>query len=215
MSGRYSRRKGYRTEAKIRDLVRRAGVHCKRVPLSGSAPGWAGDLILAGRSFEVKARANGFRQAYRWLEGHFGLVLSADRCEPLIVLRLGDFLKHCQFRDSSQATSEQDCGTSFSQTSKVITQADLIEFIAQKTSEQRSMSYEDLTKEFALSPEAACWHLLHLWRDHLIEADSARPLQFVFQLLPDENIMDLDFRLTPLGEEYLWRCLEKKRVYHE
>ena len=214
MLGERSRPRGYRTKAKIRNLAGEAGFQRKRVPLSGSAPEWAADLVMAGRSFVVRARAGGFRQFYRSLKGHFGLVLSANRREPLVVMRLGDFLRHCQFRDSAQTgmpkTPEQDCGTGFSQTSKVITQADLIEFIAQKTSEQRSMSYEDLTKEFALSPEAACWHLLQLWRDRLIEADSARPLQFVFRLLPDENIMDLDFRLTPLGEEYLWRCLEKK-----
>ncbi len=102
MSGQRSRRKGYRVEAKIRGLAQEAGIECYRVPLSGSAPGWAGDLMLAGRSFEVKARGKGFRRFYRWMEGRFGLFLAADRKEPLLVLRLGDFLRACRFRDSSE-----------------------------------------------------------------------------------------------------------------
>jgi hypothetical protein len=88
-------------ESKIRKRVESAGMDCRRIPLSGSAPGWAGDLILAGRVFEVKGRGRGFRQLYRWLEDRFGLVMSADRREPLLVMRLGDFLRSCQFRDGS------------------------------------------------------------------------------------------------------------------
>jgi len=93
------RRKGYRLEAKVRAMATTAGTECVRVPLSGGAPGWAGDLMLAGRRFEVKARAAGFRRLYRWLGPHFGLVVAADRAEPLVVIRLGDFLRHCAFRD--------------------------------------------------------------------------------------------------------------------
>lgn len=98
MSGARSRRKGYRTEARVRALVAASGLDCRRVPLSGAAPGWDGDLVIGARTFEVKARAAGFRQLYRWLgERHFGLILSADREEPLLVLRLGDFLRECAF----------------------------------------------------------------------------------------------------------------------
>ncbi len=117
MSCKNSTGKDYRAEVKIQDLVRSQELEDKRITLPGSAPGWAGDLILAGRQLEVKARAKGFRRLYSWLEGHFGLVLSSDRCEPLIVLRLGDFLKHCQFRDTSQIavpkTPSGDSGTGF------------------------------------------------------------------------------------------------------
>ncbi len=67
--------------------------------------------------FEVKARANGFRQLYRWLEEHFGLVVSTENQEPLIVLRIGDFLKQLQFRESTQTdvpkTSGKDSSTLF------------------------------------------------------------------------------------------------------
>ena len=69
------------------------------VPLSSAAPGWAGDLMLAGRRFEVTARAAGFRRLYRWLGPHFGLIVPADRKEPLVVLRLGDLLRRCAFRE--------------------------------------------------------------------------------------------------------------------
>jgi hypothetical protein len=57
---------------------------------------------MAGRSFEVKARARGVGRLYRWLDGHFGLVLAADSREPLLVVRLGDFLRACRWRDAAQ-----------------------------------------------------------------------------------------------------------------
>ena len=93
------RRKGYRIEAKVRAMAITNGVECRRVPLSGAAPGWGGDLIIGSRTFEVKARAAGFRRLYGWLGPHFGLIVAADREEPLVVLRLGDFLRQCSFRD--------------------------------------------------------------------------------------------------------------------
>ncbi len=37
---------------------------------------------------EVKARAAGFRELYSWLDGRDVLVVKADRCEPLVVVRL-------------------------------------------------------------------------------------------------------------------------------
>ena len=103
MSGARSRRKGYRAEASARALIVASGLECRRVPLSGAAPGWGGDLVIGARTFEVKARAAGFRQLYRWLgDRHFGLIVTADRQEPLLVLRLGDFLRQCAFREPSQ-----------------------------------------------------------------------------------------------------------------
>jgi len=69
-----------------------AGLECRRVPLSGAAPGWGGDLVIGSRSFEVKARAQGFRQLYRWLgTKHFGVIVVADREDPLLVVRAADF----------------------------------------------------------------------------------------------------------------------------
>lgn len=59
----------------------------------------SGTLRLAGRLLMMKARVKGFRRLSRWLKGRDGLILSADQAEPLLVLRLGDFLRHCRFRD--------------------------------------------------------------------------------------------------------------------
>jgi Holliday junction resolvase len=96
VSGRAPRQKGDRAE---RDLVKRlqaAGIDAKRVPLSGSANGYPGDVhaVLGGRemTLEVKSRKD-FKTLYNWLEQRDGLVLKADRKEPLMVLRLSDVLE--------------------------------------------------------------------------------------------------------------------------
>jgi hypothetical protein len=58
--------------------------------------GWcwrcAGDIVLPllGRDLcvEVKARADGFRELYCWLNQRDVLIVKADRQEPLVVVRL-------------------------------------------------------------------------------------------------------------------------------
>ena len=45
-------------------------------------------LLGIDRRIEVKARGNGFRQLYEWLDGADFLIVRADRSEPLIVLPL-------------------------------------------------------------------------------------------------------------------------------
>jgi hypothetical protein len=74
-------------------LFQDAGLGAERVPLSGSAGGsFSGDLSvpLLGRDLcvECKARANGFRELYTWLDGRDALVIRADRREALVVVRL-------------------------------------------------------------------------------------------------------------------------------
>jgi hypothetical protein len=91
--GRGARQKGNRTERAIKHFLLQRGLTCERVPLSGSAGGrFAGDLLLtlAGRDLvaEVKARADGFRELYTWLDGRDLLIVKADRREPLVVLPL-------------------------------------------------------------------------------------------------------------------------------
>ncbi len=87
----------------------------KRVPLSGLPRGGAGDLMIGGRRFEVKTWGKGFRRLYRGLEDRFGLVLSANQKEPVVVMRLGDFLRSCRFREGVETvvskTPERDSGT--------------------------------------------------------------------------------------------------------
>ena len=63
------------------------------MPLSGAVGGrFAGDIVLPlmGRDLcvEVKARADGFRELYSWLNERDVLIVKADRQEPLVVVRL-------------------------------------------------------------------------------------------------------------------------------
>jgi hypothetical protein len=73
--------------------LQNGGLAAERIPLSGSAGGsFVGDLTVpllgADRVVEVKCRADGWRELYRWLEGRDLLVVKADRREPLVVLPL-------------------------------------------------------------------------------------------------------------------------------
>ncbi len=95
MSGRRSRSKGARTERSIVQALQANGIAAVRVPLSGAAAAggrFAGDIVLPllGRDLcvEVKARADGFRELYCWLNQRDVLIVKADRHEPLVVLRL-------------------------------------------------------------------------------------------------------------------------------
>jgi Holliday junction resolvase len=93
MSGRRSRSKGARAERGILNALKASGIAAVRVPLSGAVGGrFAGDVVLplTGRDLcvEVKARADGFRELYRWLDPRDVLIVKADRREPLVVVRL-------------------------------------------------------------------------------------------------------------------------------
>lgn len=91
--GRASRDKGNRAERAIVRFLQERGFAAERVPLSGSAGGsYLGDLTLpvlnVDRVVEVKCRANGFRELYRWLVDRDILIVKADRSEPLVVIPL-------------------------------------------------------------------------------------------------------------------------------
>jgi Holliday junction resolvase len=93
MSGCHSRSKGARTERSIVNALKASGFAAVRVPLSGAVGGrFAGDVVLPllGRDLcvEVKARADGFRELYGWLDGRDVLIVKADRREPLVIVRL-------------------------------------------------------------------------------------------------------------------------------
>lgn len=95
MSGRRSRQKGNRVERGIVRALVANGLAAVRVPLSGAVGGrFSGDVILPilGRDLcvEVKARADGFRELYSWLENRDVLIVKADRREPLVILRLSE-----------------------------------------------------------------------------------------------------------------------------
>jgi Archaeal holliday junction resolvase (hjc) len=91
--GRASRQKGNRAERAIVKFLQDRGFAAERVPLSGSAGGsYLGDLTVpileVDRVVEVKCRADGFRELYRWLIDRDILIVRADRSEPLVVLPL-------------------------------------------------------------------------------------------------------------------------------
>lgn len=111
--GRASRQKGNRVERAVVRALQAAGFGAERVPLSGSAGGsYLGDLTtpLMGVDLvvEVKARANGFREMYGWLEGRDVLVVKADRREPLVVLplRLATEIAAAAERDHKHGTND-------------------------------------------------------------------------------------------------------------
>ena len=93
--GKKSRDKGNRRERELVKLFQSWGLKAERVPLSGAAKGsFAGDVDVyrvnadAPLCGECKAKANGFRQLYTWLE-HDGadyLALKADRKPWLFVV---------------------------------------------------------------------------------------------------------------------------------
>jgi hypothetical protein len=89
--GKGPKRKGSRVEREVLALLKGAGLEAKRVPLSGSAPDYPGDLEVElpglGRVLvEVKARKRLALEA--WLEGRGLLVLKPDRRPPLAVMPL-------------------------------------------------------------------------------------------------------------------------------
>lgn len=96
MSGRAPKQKGDRLERAVVTLLKAHGVDAKRVPLSGSAAGYPGDVSvrLGDRELclECKSRAD-FKTLYGWLEGRDALILKADRRDALLVVRLKDALE--------------------------------------------------------------------------------------------------------------------------
>lgn len=59
----------------------------------------AGEILLARRSLAVIKTGDCLIQIHRPLERRFGVILSAEGEEPLLVLRLADFLRECRFKD--------------------------------------------------------------------------------------------------------------------
>lgn len=97
--GRSQKQKGNRREREFAKLI--GGM---RIPLSGAAKhlgqDHTGDVDGLGLRFEVKARKEGFKTLYKWLEqdGVDALALKADRKEWLVVIpaeRLMELIKSC------------------------------------------------------------------------------------------------------------------------
>ena len=96
--GKSQRDKGYRVENETRKKLEAHGLDAYRVPLSGGAS-IKGDVVIRKGdplpadegTLEIKARANGFKQIYKWLEDADALVLKSDRQRPLVVMDLDDY----------------------------------------------------------------------------------------------------------------------------
>ena len=88
--GKRSKRKGSRRELEFAKLI--GG---KRIPLSGAVDGYTNDVEGMGLKWEVKARKDGFKQLYKWIEDEReqpdALALKADRKQWLVVLPLDTF----------------------------------------------------------------------------------------------------------------------------
>ena len=96
MSGKAPKQKGDRLERLVVTTLREHGVCAKRVPLSGSAEGFKGDVIatLDGSDYQLECKSRkDFKTLYKWLNGNDALVLKGDRKAPLIVTPLGTLLK--------------------------------------------------------------------------------------------------------------------------
>ena len=87
--GKANRRKGGSVERKLVNEHKDAGIPALRVPLSGAAQGFKGDIRIAESLVaEVKSRkgGTGFKTIEGWLEGNDLLFLHRDRRKPLVVM---------------------------------------------------------------------------------------------------------------------------------
>ena len=96
MSGRKSKQKGNRREREFAKLI-----EGRRIPLSGAQEGFENDVQGLGLKWEVKARKDGFKTLYQWLEDERenpdALALKVDRKPWLVVMTLDKFLEIVEF----------------------------------------------------------------------------------------------------------------------
>jgi hypothetical protein len=95
MPGKSARDKGNRGERKVTKLYEHLGLESHRVPMSGAASGFPGDVRTRfpdlGGGYrpqwisEVKARAGGWVVLRRWLGNNDELVLLPDGEAPMVV----------------------------------------------------------------------------------------------------------------------------------
>jgi Holliday junction resolvase len=93
MGGRASKNKGYRIEKKIEAMLKDIGLPAKRMPLSGAAPGYKGDIQINDLLCEVKSRKGGagFTTIERWLGENDYLFLHRNHAQPLVVMNFDHF----------------------------------------------------------------------------------------------------------------------------
>jgi hypothetical protein len=74
-------------------LLNDAGMHAKRVPLSGAAEGYEGDVACSDlpEPIEVKVGSQVPVTVFRWLDGKRTLFMRRDRGEWIVAMRWSDF----------------------------------------------------------------------------------------------------------------------------
>jgi Holliday junction resolvase len=92
MPGKAPREKGKRLERLCVALLTAAGLDAKRVPLSGSARGFKGDVIVTAAGyelrFECKSRRKGFAFIYDAIGENDAAIIKTDREEPIVCIPL-------------------------------------------------------------------------------------------------------------------------------
>lgn len=95
MGGKASRDKGARFERAVVDVLNAHGLDAKRVPLSGAAAGFKGDIHFncqgAPKVAECKSYKSKFKTIRGWLGDHDILAIKDNHTEALVVLRLADY----------------------------------------------------------------------------------------------------------------------------
>lgn len=97
MAGKKHREKGNRFERAVVDVLNAHGLNAKRVPLSGSAAGFKGDIHYTERGvhrvLECKVRKNAWKDLYDYLDDPDvdRLCIKRDGREALMVIRIPDY----------------------------------------------------------------------------------------------------------------------------
>lgn len=108
--GKQQRDAGLRFERKIVNLVKDAGLDAKRVPLSGAAEGFKGDVIITTvheeLNAECKMRSGGFKFIYENLEGHDVLIVQQKFNKPLAIVDFDKFLQLLGGYDARDRTGQ-------------------------------------------------------------------------------------------------------------
>ena len=106
MGGRASRQKGMRGEYAFRDAIRRFGYVADRVPCSGAAQGFKGDVRFSkdGKEYtaEVKSRKGSFKTLYALFAEHF----AQAQDDKLSIVVEGQLIN----LSSSPVGALEDCG---------------------------------------------------------------------------------------------------------
>ena len=94
-----SKDKGDRDERSLVNTAIEHGLEARRVPLSGAAEGFKGDVLITDAkgkvwTVECKVRSRGFSRLYDWMPEYIdALTVRADRKQRLVVLREDPFFE--------------------------------------------------------------------------------------------------------------------------